>query len=32
MINVTPSSTAIPFTAAKLTGDVPCSTVVSMFP
>ena len=31
-INVTPSSSAIPFTAAKLAGDVPCSSVVSMFP
>jgi len=30
-INVTPSSTAIPFTATKLAGNVPCSTVVSMF-
>jgi hypothetical protein len=32
MINVTPSSSSIPFTATKLTGDVPCSTVASMFP
>src|SRR5262249_31758031 len=31
-INVTPSSSAIPFSAAKLAGDVPCSTVVMQFP
>jgi hypothetical protein len=30
-INVTPSSTSIPFTATKLAGNVPCSTVVTMF-
>jgi len=30
-IDVTPSSTAIPFTATKLAGDVPCSTVLKSF-
>jgi hypothetical protein len=31
-INVTPSSTAIPFTAKKLAGDVACTDVLKNFP
>jgi hypothetical protein len=31
-IDVTPSSNAIPFTATKLTGNVPCSDVLTHFP
>jgi hypothetical protein len=30
-INVTPSSNAIPFTATKLAGNVPCSEVLTHF-
>jgi hypothetical protein len=30
-INVTPSSSAIPFSATRLAGNVPCTTVASMF-